>query len=138
MAMKIFIPRVPKTVTTDDLKEFSAEMLEKKFRVPFTTMPGIVSCDILRIKDIKLGITEHHGLVSIRPDSAGLWFIHNLKSSRLHNKLLLARQYYARKGAAQGITPEGERRRKHLEVSKFHMQEVEIHGLDQFAQTHIN
>ncbi len=136
--MKIFIPRVPKTVTPDDLRRFSAEMLEKKFRLPFTTMPGIISCDVLRIKDIKLGITEHHGLVAIRPNSAGLWFINNLKRKRLHNKLLLAREYYARKDTMQSVFPEGERRRKHLEISKFNVQEIEVHGLEQFAQTHIN
>lgn len=136
--MKIFIPRVPKTVTTSDLRQFSEEMLEKKLRIPFTSMPGILSCDILRIKDIQLGITEHHGVVSIRPDSAALWFINNLKKKRLHNKLLLARQYYARKDSMQSIFPEGERRRKHLEISKFTVQDIEIVGLEQFAQTHIN
>lgn len=136
--MKIFIPRVPKTVTTNDLRQFSVEMLEKKFHLPFTAVPGIISCDILRIKDMKLGMTEHHGLVSIRPDSAGLWFIHNLKKKRLHNKLILARQYYVRKDTSLSTHPEEERRRKHLEVSKFNIEEVEIKGLEQFAQTHIN
>jgi hypothetical protein len=136
--MKIFIPRVPKTVTPDDLRQFSAEMLEKKFRLPFTTSPDILSCDVLRIKDIKLGITEHHGLVAIRPDSAGLWFIHNLKRKRLHSKLLLARQYYARKETIQSVFPDGERRRGHLEISKFNLQDIEIKGLEQYAQTHIS
>ncbi len=136
--MKIFIPRVPKTVTTSDLRKFSAEMLEKKFRIPFTSTPGIISCDILEIKDIRLGITEHHGLVSIRPDSAGLWFIHNLRNQRLHNKLLLARQYFVRKETKQGISPDGERRRNHLEIGKFNPKNVQVQGLEQFAQTHIN
>jgi hypothetical protein len=134
--MKIFIPRVPKTVTPDDLMRFSAEMLEKKFRLPFTTTPGIISCEVLRIKDKKLGLTEHHGLVAIHPNSAGMWFIQNLKKKRLHSKLLLARQYYARKDTLHSVSAEEERRRRHLEISKFDLQNVVIQGLEQFAQTH--
>ena len=136
--MKIFIPKVPKTVTTNDLRKFSAEMLERKFHIPFTTHPGVISCDILEIKDVKLGITEHHGLVSIRPDSAGKWFIHNLKTHRLRNKLVLARQYFTRKDTGQGVLSDGERRRKHLEIGKYDIQDVQVQGMEQFAKTHIN
>lgn len=128
--MKIFIPRVPKTVTPDDLRVFSVNILEERFHIPFTSHPSILSCDILRIKDAQLGLTEHHGLISIRPDSAGQWFISNIKNSKLSNKPLYARQYHARRDNRWNLSPDNERRRKHLEIGKLNIRNVDFEGLD--------
>ncbi len=134
--MKIFIPRVPNTVTPNDLRSFSVNILEKKFRMPFTSHPDIMSCDILRIKDVQLGLIEHHGLISIRPNSAGQWFIRNLKNYRLHNKLIFAREYYSRRENSQIAAPGHDRRRKHLEIGKVNVRNIYVEGLQQFAKTY--
>jgi hypothetical protein len=103
--------------------------------MPFSEHPNILSCDILRINDVQLRLTEYHGLISIRPDSAGLWFIRNIKNHRLHNKLIYAREYHTRKD--NGVIPslEADRRRKHLEIGKINIKTVYSKGLDQFART---
>jgi hypothetical protein len=128
--MKIFIPRVPKTVTPDDLKAFSANILEERFHIPFTSHPNILSCDILRIRDAQLGLTEHHGLISIRPDSAGQWFISNIKNNTLSNKTLYARQYHTRRDNRLNLLPDGDRRRRHLEIAKVNVRNVNFEGLN--------
>jgi hypothetical protein len=134
--MKIFIPRVPNSVTPNDLHAFSVNILEGKFHLPFTDHPDIVSCDVLRIKDVQLGLTEHHGLLSIRPDSAGHWFIRNVKNHRLHNKLIYAREYYSRKDNRGVSSQDNDRRRRHLEIGKLNVQNIYAKGLDQFARTY--
>ncbi len=134
--MKIFLPRVPNTVTPNDLRAFSANILESKFHMPFTDHPNILSCDILRIKDVQLGLTERHGIISIRPDSAGQWLIRKIKNRRLHNKLIYARQYYIRGDNRQALSPENDRRRKHLEIGKINVQNIHVEGLDQFSKTY--
>ena len=128
--MKIFIPRVPKTVTPDDLRAFSANILEERFHIPFTSHPSILSCDILRIRDAQLGLTEHHGLISIRPDSAGQWFISNIKNNTLSNKTLYARQYHTRRDNRLNLLPDSDRRRRHLEIGKLNVRNVNFEGLN--------
>jgi hypothetical protein len=128
--MKIFIPRVPKTVSPDELRAFSLNILENRFHIPFTAHPSILSCDVLRIKDAQLGLTEHHGLISIRPDSAGQWFISNIKNNRLNSKLLFARQYHTRRSDRGDSIPENDRRRKHLEIGKLNIRSVYVEGFD--------
>jgi hypothetical protein len=128
--MKIFIPRVPKTVSPDELRAFSLNVLENRFHIPFTTHPSILSCDVLRIKDAQLGLTEHHGLISIRPDSAGQWFISNIKNNRLNSKLLFARQYHTRRSDRGDSIPGNDRRRKHLEIGKMNIRSVYVEGLE--------
>ncbi len=135
--MKIFIPRVPNTVTTNDLRRFSAELLKQRLHIPFTAHPGVTSCEILQIKDVQLGITEHHGLISILPEPAGQWFILHLKDQRLHHKLLFGREYFARADRGQIISPDGDRRRKQLEIGKLNPMNVQVEGMDQFVQTHL-
>jgi hypothetical protein len=132
--MKIFIPRVPSTVTPNDLKAFSINILEGKFHLPFTDHPDIISCDVLRIKDVQLGLSEHHGLLSIRPDSAGQWFIRNIKNHRLHNKMIYAREYYSRRDNRGISSPDNDRRRKHLEIGKMDARKIYSQGLDQFSK----
>lgn len=134
--MKVFIPRVPNTVTPDDLIAFSAGILESKFHIPFTDHPDILTCDVLLIKDINLGLTEHHGLISIRPDSAGQWFIRNIKNHRLHNKLIFARKYHSRGNNKAISSPNDDRRRKHLEIGKIQVRKIYAQGLDQFSKTY--
>ncbi|MCP3669931.1 MAG: hypothetical protein GY814_05770 [Gammaproteobacteria bacterium] len=106
--------------------------------IPFTAQPGILSCEILQIKDVQLGITEHHGLVSIQPSSAGQWFIQHLRSQRLHNKLMLGREYFARTGGVKAQFSEGDRRRKHLQIEKVGQINVQAKGMEQFVQTYLS
>jgi hypothetical protein len=134
--MKAIIPRVPNTVTPSDLMAFSAGVLESKLHIPFTDRPEILSCDVLRIKEVHLGLTEHHGLISIRPDAAGQWFIQNVKNFRLHNKLILARKYHSRGNNRAVSSPNGDRRRKHLEIGKVEVKKIYARGLDQFSKTY--
>jgi hypothetical protein len=136
--MKIFIPRVPNTVSVNDLRRFASGVLKKRFHIPFTSQPGITSCDILQIKDMQLGITEHHGLISIWPDAAGQWFIQHLKNQRLHHKLLFGREYYSRSDRSTMVPAEDERRRRHLEIEKLDATNINVEGMDQFVQTHIS
>ncbi len=136
--MKIFIPRVPNTVSKNDLRKFTAELLKRRFRIPFTAQPGIASCEILQIKDVQLGITEHHGLISIQPDSAGQWFIQHMKNQRLHQKLIFGREYFSRADRGQTKFSEGDRRRKHLTIEKVSPINVQVEGMDQFAQTYLS
>jgi hypothetical protein len=128
--MKIFIPRVPKTVTPDDLRAFTANILDEKLHIPFTKHPNILSCDILRIRDAKLGLVEHHGLLSIRPETAGHWLINKITNRKLNSKPLYAREYHTRKDNRLNTSLEDERRRKHLEIAKINIRNVQFEGLD--------
>lgn len=128
--MKIFIPRVPKTVTPDDLRAFSENILDERFHIPFTKHPNILSCDILRIRDAKLGLVEHHGLLSIRPETAGQWFINNITNRKLKSKPLYARQYHYRIDNRLNSSLEDDRRRKHLEIGKMNLRNIQFEGLD--------
>jgi hypothetical protein len=109
---------------------FSDNILESRFHIPFTNHPDILSCDILLIKDSQLGLTEHHGIISIRPDSAGHWFIRNIRHHRLNSKQIFARQYHTRRDNCIDVYPNNDRRRKHLEIGKLNVRKTYIEGLD--------
>lgn len=115
--MKIFIPRVPKNTTNSELEALVAQVLEKKFRLPFTERPGIDSCHVLEFKDAD-GFAEYHGLVSVFPDEAGIWLLNHFQEQRLGDRPVYVRQFMDRRHLSRGIRPEDERRRNNLKITK--------------------
>jgi hypothetical protein len=132
--MKIFVPRLPKSVTAGELRTLSRSLLEKRLRFPLCRAPRLVSCEIMKVTDGN-GVTDHHGLLDVRPDSAGKWLIGRLRGQRLGNKLLVAREYVIREGD-QGSPVGQERRRSNLEVSKVEGVRVVAEGLSEFHVEH--
>jgi len=135
--MDVFVPRLSRTTTQYDLERAVTSMLTKKLHIPFTTTATLDHCTVMGIKDNQ-GIFEHHGLLSIMPDSAARWFIKNSKKRKLHNKRLLSRQYFVRKSNLRALPGEREleRRRPSLTVSyvkKGHPVYIE-EGIDQFRK----
>ena len=134
--MKIFIPRVHSATTGRELKRLVEGVLEKKFHLPFTRRPYVLTSDILKIKD-RNGVVDYHGLVSVYPDEAGKWLISRFKNQRLHNKLLYAREYIERDRNASTAFDQGEnRRRPNLEVSKVETKKMDIEAVDTFHREH--
>lgn len=133
--MRIFIPRVPKPTTKSELRSLVAEVLSKKLQLPFTQEPCVTACEIISIKD-SLGIIEYYGFLTIEPEKAAKWLLTHFKGQRIHNKLILVREYKSRKGNKTAFAPEDERRRSNLEIEKQGLPDVEIHALDQYSRQH--
>lgn len=115
--MKIFIPQVPAATTGQELKRLIEALLEKRFHLPFTQWPSIGSCDVLQFRDGD-GNVEYHGLVSVFPDDAGAWLIAHFKQQQLHNQPLSARQFMDRKRGAERFSPERDKRRRNLQITR--------------------
>lgn len=133
--MKIFIPRIPKTTTKNELRKLVSNQLAKKIQLPFTEKPAINSCEILCIEDAQ-GVVDHHGLLSISPESAGLWLIKNFRNQRLHNKLVFAREYVERGQGKNNFSKVDDRRRPNLKIDKMERPTVNLHAMGDFARTH--
>ena len=136
--MKIFIPRLPTTVSVNELRQLAGNLLDKKLHLPFTTRPSIVSCDILCMRDNTTGVVEHHGVISIRPDSAGRWFLNHFRNQHIHKKMILAREYIERESTGQPIRPENDLRRKQLTIEKYDVHRIKTAGLKQFVKSHFS
>jgi len=115
--MKIFIPQVPSATTSRELKRLIENVLKNRFHFPFTQWPSISSCDVLQFRDGN-GAVEYHGLVSIFPDEAGGWLVAHFKQQRLHDQLLSAREFMDRRRRSEGISPQHDQRRKHLQITR--------------------
>ncbi|MET0118670.1 MAG: hypothetical protein ABW090_14710 [Sedimenticola sp.] len=133
--MKIIIPRIPTATTRHELRKFVLDVLGKKLKIPFTTQPELVSVDIMCIRDAS-GSMEHHGLIVIRPNAGGEWFIKHVKGQHLHRKMVAARQYFERTQHKQVFSAEDDRRRESLEVSRINEPQVAAEGMDQFFIQH--
>ena len=90
--MKLLIPRITASTTRKDLRDFVNRVLEKWFRLPFSTQPRIVSCRILFITD-GMGVTQRHGLIDVRPDDAAMKIIRKLNGETLKGKRVAVKQY---------------------------------------------
>ena len=133
--MKLFIPRIPKTTTKTELRKLVANQLAKKIQLPFTEKPSINSCEILCIGDAQ-GVVEHHGLLSISPESAGRWLIKNFKNQRLHNKQLFVREFVERSNTGKHFDKMDDRRRPNLNIEKLEQPTVNLQAMADFARTH--
>ena len=132
--MKIIVPRLPDAATKKELRMHIADVLDKRFHIPFTENPRVVACDILSMRDSQ-GVVEHHGVVTVMPDSAGDWLLGHFKGQHLKGKLIFARQYFARESSARVFSPEDDRRREGLEISKKGAG-VHVQADDQFNVVH--
>jgi len=90
--MKLIIPRITDSTTRTDLRNFIELVLGKFFRLPFSAQPRIVSCRILSITD-RVGMIQHHGLLSVTPDDAALRIIKKLNGKYLKGKRVGVKQY---------------------------------------------
>ena len=133
--MQIFIPRLTKGTTQGDVYRLTQEILNSRIMLPFAKKPVINSCDILCITD-RYDITEYHGLVTITPDKIAEWFIRKVRGRKLHGKLLVAREYYARSDdkALEGSADDN--RRSDIEINKLSTERISVVGLDQFKAEH--
>ena len=136
--MKLFIPRVPKQTTKNELRNLMAVALDKKFHLPFTKRASIISCEILRIKDSN-GVEECHGLVEITCDLTCKWMMKLFRRKKLllHNKQIFARQYFERSNKEYENLPAGEeRRRSNLSIAKGEEIKLAIEASDEFRRKH--
>ena len=78
-----------------DQRDFINRVLEKIFRLPFSSKPEIVSCRILAISDNR-GIMQRHGLINVTPDDAALKIIRKLNGAYLMEKRVAVKKYEAR------------------------------------------
>lgn len=133
--MKIFVPHVPSATTSRELRRLIGEVLKNRFHVPFTQWPSIGSCDVLQFQDGN-GVVEYHGLVSIFPDEAGGWFIAHFKQQRLHGQLLSAREFMDRRRRSEEISPQQDKRRKHLQITRVLSSSPTLRNIDRFLRRH--
>ena len=90
--MNLLIPRITDSTKRKDLRDFANRVLEKWFRLPFSTQPRIVNCRILSISD-SMGVTQRHGLIDVTPDDAALRVIQKLNGAYLKEKRVGVKQY---------------------------------------------
>ena len=93
--MHIIIPRITDSTKRKDLRDFVNRVLEKIFRLPFSSKPEIVSCRILAISDNR-GIMQRHGLINVTPDDAAIRIIRKLNGAYLKEKRVAVKKYEAR------------------------------------------
>ena len=107
--VRIFLPRLAASVTKNQLGNFAAEVLDGKLSLPFTRKPSLDHWDILSITDC-YGTVEHHGLITINPESAAHWFIRQARGKVLGNKRVLLREHFDRKNDSSHFPQEDDRR----------------------------
>ncbi len=130
--MRIFLPRIPISVSQGQLRQFCSEVLDKKFKLPFTAGASLDSCEILSIAD-EHGTEEHHGLIAITPESAAHWFITNVRGKMLGKKRMLGREYVDRKHSPN-YPQEDDRRNPDVTVEKVIEKKIEVEALEQFRK----
>ena len=114
--MQVLIPRIPPQTTRADLKHFIEDEIKSWVHLPFTDEPKMFSYDILEITD-QDGVCDHHGLVTVMPDSAGEKVIDHLSGKRIHGKQIFPREYFERE-AKDAMEQDEERRRSNLTITK--------------------
>lgn len=116
VTMNIFLSRLSPNTTLSELEKTAHSLLSKKIHIPFTEPATLRNCKIMKIKDAHGGV-EFHGLLNIKPASAGKWFIKSCRSKKIHNKPLLPHQYITRNSAWQpNYHSEADHRRPSLTI----------------------
>jgi len=90
--MNIIIQRITDSTTRKDLKGFANRILERWFRLPFSSHPQIVSCRILSVTN-SMGVIQRHGLINVTPNDAALNIIRKLNGAYLKDKRVCVKQY---------------------------------------------
>ena len=91
--MKLLIPRITDATTRKDMRDFVNRVLEKWFRLPFSSQPRIVGCKIISITS-SMGVVQRHGLINVSPDDAALRIIRKLNGEYLKGKRVGVTQYH--------------------------------------------
>ena len=92
--MKLLIPRISDATTRKDMRDFVNRVLEKWFRLPFSSQPRIISCNIISTTS-SMGVVQRHGLINVLPDDAALRIIRKLNGEYLKGKRVGVRQYHS-------------------------------------------
>jgi len=129
------IPRLPATVTRNELAHLASETLGKRLHLPFTERAAVTACRIVKTEDGR-GIAEHHGIVEVTPDRAGRWLIKRLTGKEFEGKRILARQFVDRGPDDPGFEGENDRRRPGLKVNTLMSSHTKTEGVEQFSRTH--
>ncbi len=111
------------------------KVLSGKLHIPFTKQPELTYHNIFIITDAQ-GVQEHHALLVIHPETAGMWLIKHLAGKRLCNKPIFARQYFDRSNRDRSKIPEDDRRRPNTERSGREEIHLDVSAYDQFIQEH--
>ncbi len=90
--MKLIISRITDSTKRVDLKNFINSVLDKWFRLPFSTQPRIIGCSILSTSS-SMGVIQRHGLINVTPDDAALRIIRKLNGKQLNGKRVGVKQY---------------------------------------------
>ena len=91
--MKLLIPRISDATTRKDMRDFVNRVLEKWFRLPFSSEPRIISCKIISTTS-SMGVVQRHGLINVLPDDAALRIISKLNGERLNGKRVGVEPYH--------------------------------------------
>jgi hypothetical protein len=91
--MKLLIPRITDVTTHKDIMAFANRVLEKWFRLPFSSQPRIVSCKIMPVTN-SMGVVQRHGLINVTPDDAALRIIRKLNGEYLKGKRVGVKRYH--------------------------------------------
>jgi hypothetical protein len=91
--MKLLIPRITDVTTHKDIRAFANRVLEKWFRLPFSSQPRIVSCKIMPVTN-SMGVVQRHGLINVTPDDAALRIIRKLNGEYLKGKRVGVKRYH--------------------------------------------
>lgn len=91
--MIVFIRRIPKNTTTDDICEFIIPALKGGF---FSGAGYIVHCEILKFLDIRTGQIECHGLIKLNSDKIAKYVIRKLNGQKLNCKPVKVSEYVIR------------------------------------------
>ncbi len=136
--MDIFLSRLSDLTTQSQLERKTLSILAEKFHMPFTDSPVLSSCKIMEIRDEHGGV-ECHGLLKIRPDSAGNWFMMHCHGEKIHEKFLRAHQYVIRDSSWKPTYPrEAEHRRESLQIRYIKTPHPNLltEGMDSFRKEH--
>jgi hypothetical protein len=64
------------------MRDFVNRVLEKWFRLPFSSEPRIISCKIISSTN-SMGVIQRHGLIIVLPDDAALGLFGNSMENTL-------------------------------------------------------
>ena len=133
--MKIIIPRVPPSTTRKDVVQAVNRTLSKNLIMRFRRDTALTSVKVIKIRDSK-GIVEYFGLIEMRSDKVGKWFVANFRNQRIRNKLVAAREFKERRADHPAFIGAANRRRPNLEVEIATDPSEQYQGLREFVRSY--
>ena len=95
--MLLFIPMLPESATSADLRRFICRTVRPGWLARFMASASIVSCRIMRLPERHGTGVEHHGLVEIEPEKTALAVIRKLNGTHWKGSALTVRAYQQRR-----------------------------------------